>query len=631
MILSHLALSGFRGFKHPVRLEFSPTYTVIDGRNGSGKSTICDAVEYALTGTISKYLDASSDRETVADYIWWCGESTDKVERYVEVGFRNGSSVHCIRKTPYSSSDKDISTIESNLVDVEAAPPGALQQVCSATIIRDEHITRLSLDLKDTERYLLLREAIGASDAEEWNKRSSALLAMTSGRLESSTQELERARIGIKNSVSELDRVQAQLSQRPAIDKAVSALQELLNVTAPVEVIGNIGRKRLADIGSTIDVLNKAFDDWPEIERLRQELPTLQLNVDALQSALTECEAELASHVKALHGDTSSSELSRQARQIQELVILGRDVGRHEEHCPLCNSTIDSGQYERGLEIAQNLAKDLDERAAGQVVRERARNKAEGSVTKAKEELKVAVSRRDAAMARIEDYDAQLKAVGLTGSSSREISKMLRALKVEREAISSNVRILDTMSLSPLLASTQEKLKGSKLRMEEAERKQGKARLAEQQAKAIHNAVRRAAGETLRARLDRVLPLMSELYRRLSPHPVWQDIEYHIRGDLRRFLKLQVGDDINPQFVFSSGQRRATGLAFLLSVNLSIAWSRWKTLVLDDPVQHVDDFRAIHLAEVLGHFRDTGRQIVCAVEDSSLADLMCRRLGWIRD
>jgi chromosome segregation protein len=119
---------------------------------------------------------------------------------------------------------------------------------------------------------------------------------------------------------------------------------------------------------------------------------------------------------------------------------------------------------------------------------------------------------------------------------------------------------------------------------------------------------------------------MSELYRRLRPHPVWSDIEYSIRGDVRRFMKLQVGDGLNPQFLFSSGQRRATGLAFLLSVNLSLAWTRWRSILLDDPVQHIDDFRAVHLAEVMAQLVAEGRQIICAVEDSALADLLCRRL-----
>ena len=95
---------------------------------------------------------------------------------------------------------------------------------------------------------------------------------------------------------------------------------------------------------------------------------------------------------------------------------------------------------------------------------------------------------------------------------------------------------------------------------------------------------------------------------------------------MRRFLSLKVGDGLNPQFVFSSGQRRAAGLAFLLSVHLSRGWSNLNTLVLDDPVQHIDDFRALQLIEVLAAMRQDGRQIICAVEDAALADLLCRRL-----
>jgi chromosome segregation protein len=44
------------------------------------------------------------------------------------------------------------------------------------------------------------------------------------------------------------------------------------------------------------------------------------------------------------------------------------------------------------------------------------------------------------------------------------------------------------------------------------------------------------------------------------------------------------------------------------------------------PVQHVDDFRTVHLAEVAAQLVSGGRQVVCAVEDAALADLLCRRL-----
>ena len=50
-------------------------------------------------------------------------------------------------------------------------------------------------------------------------------------------------------------------------------------------------------------------------------------------------------------------------------------------------------------------------------------------------------------------------------------------------------------------------------------------------------------------------------------------------------------------------------------------------LVLDDPVQHIDDFRSLQFVEVLSAMRLDGRQIVCTVEDEALADLLCRRLS----
>jgi hypothetical protein len=48
---------------------------------------------------------------------------------------------------------------------------------------------------------------------------------------------------------------------------------------------------------------------------------------------------------------------------------------------------------------------------------------------------------------------------------------------------------------------------------------------------------------------------------------------------------------------------------------------------MDDPVQHVDDYRALNLVEVLSSIRKSGRQVIVAVEDAALADVLCRRLG----
>ena len=90
MKLAYISLCGFRGYRKPVRIDFSESFTILDGRNGVGKSTIFDAVEFALTGTLDKYSDAKADGETVADYIWWNGGSPTPETHYVEVGFEDG-------------------------------------------------------------------------------------------------------------------------------------------------------------------------------------------------------------------------------------------------------------------------------------------------------------------------------------------------------------------------------------------------------------------------------------------------------------------------------------------------------------------------------------------------------------
>ena len=146
-------------------------------------------------------------------------------------------------------------------------------------------------------------------------------------------------------------------------------------------------------------------------------------------------------------------------------------------------------------------------------------------------------------------------------------------------------------------------------------------------ARTIDRTVKRVNSEIVDERLAQIIPLLDKFYQRLRPHPDWRTMGYRMRGEVKRFLSLRIGDDLNPQFVLSSGQRRAVGLSFLLSVHLARAWACWRTLLLDDPVQHIDDYRALHIVEILSALRIDDRQIVCTVEDEALGDLLCRRLS----
>ena len=592
MKLAFVNLCGFRGFSGPIQITFSNMFTIIDGRNGVGKSTIFDAVEFALTGTISKYLDAKASGESVDDYLWWSGDGDVQGERYVEVGFNDGAEQYLVKRTPFDAVDLDVSHAVEKLVDRDIAPKTAITQLCAATIIRDEHIARLSLDLNEGQRFTLLRDAIGATDADEWTSKASKLASAASARVNDATTELEEANISLANAVMQLDQVRSELSTESFVGTAISNLQSLLDTTAPADELGDIARKKIVELQTRLELINTFSQRLSEIEQVKANLSQLERQVTNAEMEWVASTKEFEQKKATIGAQLESTDLSLQARQLENLANLGREIGTKAGHCPLCNSEISEMAFNEGLESALIIARQLDVQAVEQEGKERALKETEERVTYAKHALDTAIEERKVALAKIAEFNSFQETVNFVGTTPEDLTKHINELERQRVIIENELRILDTISLNRVLEKAMEVNSSAKERVERAEARLGRVRLAERRAKTIHDSVRRAAAESLDQRLGRILPLMSELYKRLRPHPIWDDIEYSVRGDVRRFLKLQVGSDVNPQFVFSSGQRRATGLAFLLSMNLSIAWSRWRSILLDDPVQHVDDFRA---------------------------------------
>lgn len=627
MKLAYIDLCGFRGYRKPIRVEFADGFTIIDGRNGVGKSTIFDAVEFALTGGLSKYNDAKASGETVADYIWWTGKGPPPVDRYVDVGFRDGEALIRIRRTQFGDPDSaTLSQLTNRLCDLDLAPEGPIAQLCSTSIIRDEHIAGLSLDLKETDRYALLRDGLGANDADAWIARGAQLVSATKKRSQASQQEVTILNSEVTSASRRIDEVRASLVADSVITEAAQRLRSFSkSEAAPDQLVGSV-RERIAAAVAEMESLQDLSSRWTTVDQERARLPSLLGNRETATSevdAATKTIEDLGPKNDAL----SSSGLANQARDLIALATLGRKLGLQDGHCPLCGTGQGHDHFLQGIATAEDLARKLDQEAAQEAEREQTRRAAETRLAEAQRMRQVAEAALQSSEEIIQSFDALRAERGLAENGTLDqVATRVAQLAQSLELAQKDLRILDTLRFNSDLERAQGEESRAKDRLTLAQERAGRSRKAEAVAQALHDAARRAAGETLDRRLDRVLPLMSELYRRLRPHPVWRDIEYSIRGDVRRFLKLQVGDELNPQFLFSSGQRRATGLAFLLSVNLSLAWSRWRTIMLDDPVQHVDDFRTVHLAELAAQLVTEGRQIVCAVEDSALADLLCRRL-----
>lgn len=629
MRLEYVSLSGFRGHRDPLRVDFGSAFTVIDGRNGVGKSTLFDAVEFALTGTISKYGTAKADRESVDDYIWWQGEPPGPVSRYVEVGFVDGEGAVAVRRTPASEPSSSVVTdLLRRLCDLSAAPEDPLPQLCNATILRDERIAALSLDLNESERYALLRDAIGATDATTWIERASRIRKTSERRTQEAQEAAQAAADRLSMESQRLDGLRKNVSEAAAVSSALERLQTFTGTRQPVEGIADATRHSMAQRLGEVDALKELLAQWSRVATTRGDLPRLRTRLGEAMEARQAAEVARESLLEGAADVPDMPAAASLAAAWADLLALGERVGTQDERCPLCQAAHSDESYSQGVADAKRQVAEINQAALQIAQFQRAREDVTARLAAAIEAEQAARVELAKAESVIAEFEQKLSAGGLSpGLTETEFRARLADLEQRIEKVRRDLHVIESTDAGGAVAQAARNEANAKAHYARMEERLGRARRTEGRAQAFHDAARRSAAEALNQRLERVLPLMVELYHRLRPHPVWSDIEYRIRGDVRRFLRLQVGDNLNPQFMFSSGQRRATGLAFLFSVNMSLAWSRWQTVLLDDPVQHIDDYRSVHLAELLAQLVAAGKQVICAVEDPALADLMCRRLA----
>jgi chromosome segregation protein len=640
MKLDFIEVSGFRGFREKLRVDFGAGFAIICGRNGVGKSSLCDAIEFVLTGEIDKYRVEKSAQETLSDYVWWRGEGAP-IGCYATLGFRgdDGSSF-TVTRSRESGVDQPAAALEAKLC-IGAKPDDALRQLCRTSIIRDEWIAALSLDLTETERFGLVRKALGAVEDPDYLAKATKVVDRTEATLRQLEDEYRDATIRHTTALAQLSEARESASN---IGDVAAALTVIDKETEPgqsdlVERIAN-ARSRLSSDRSRLNRVGEIISEGGRIASLRAEIESATFQQQKVATAqVVDRATQRHNSAQALLLQTrerlsTAQEADALAASLSLLIEHGERVGLDHDRCPLCDALRTEEEFREGLAHARTR---LD--ALGSIV-EAARHAfeaAEQEATASREALDSAeskladlTSREQQLRQREAAYIALLAAIGLVEISLvREPDKLEAWFENERNRLIELERAILTLEASQsvqVISDLEERLATLRREVDAAADRVTRAQAAVSLAKNLERGVRRASAEIVDERLALISPLLSELYQRLRPHADWRTIEYSIRGDVRRFLSLKVGDGLNPQFVFSSGQRRAAGLAFLLSVHLSRSWVSLRTLILDDPIQHIDDFRALHLVEVMAALRQDGRQIICAVEDPALADLLCRRL-----
>jgi chromosome segregation protein len=540
------------------------------------------------------------------------------------------------REGGYQSDDPNIFR---RLYGSAGAPAPSAETLIQTTLIRDEFIVALSVDLPEQARFAAVRDAMGALIGRDHSERTGKIVRAADYARDQQRDQLEAAQADLGRSLSDLTEARSAAERTPDISGALRTIEDFsLDLPDEPRERADALRRYIADRRRILQEVEAARGQahilLPELTYLQSgEAARAIANARAtLQSSTADKERAERELELAERADASERESDLFAAHLTTLLDHGGHLGLQDGHCPLCGALRTEEEFASAIERARARLAARGERLAASsqavAVARSAFDAATLAFAVATQRLAEETNRRLVARQKLDAIRAVYERHAFDGEPNdpRASHALVLAEQEQLAKLERALFILESSSAVDRVATLEARVARLRDRVDRMSAKLAEAQQACELARQIDTGAKAVANQILTEQFDTGMPLLKELYRRLRPHVDWTEIESDFGGRVRASLNFTVGEGHNVQFLFSSGQRRAAGLAFLLAIHLSRRWCKWQSLLLDDPVQHIDDFRALNLVEVLAAIRRSGRQIVVAVEAAALADLLCRRL-----
>jgi DNA repair exonuclease SbcCD ATPase subunit len=89
---------------------------------------------------------------------------------------------------------------------------------------------------------------------------------------------------------------------------------------------------------------------------------------------------------------------------------------------------------------------------------------------------------------------------------------------------------------------------------------------------------------------------------------------------------IETKKELPPQIVLSEGQLAANGFSILCAASTAYPWSRWRALLLDDPLQHNDIIHTAAFVDVMRNMVElNGYQLIISSHDRGESDFIARK------
>jgi DNA repair exonuclease SbcCD ATPase subunit len=674
MRIVSLEVSGFRGFAGTAKFDLAADAIILVGVNGQGKTSFFDALLWGITGSVPRLR--VEDKGLLSLY-----SESGEFRVSLKLQDTEGNSYQMVRSFDGAKQNLKL-TVNADVFSQDAARlrllellwPGSadstdgeasLTSAFVRSIYLQQDLVRQFIDADDEQqRFSVIGELLGAGQVTElqlqlerskvaWvkalNSRIAELAAVRErlAALEAQLAKLDRVARPSALTIErwtgwwkQLNSLEKSDSHPPApesneaptlLDSAIRRIQALQNANERSRQSADTLLKELHSHQETIS---------PDASVLDAEIGIARSSLDQLRQALVVAEGRATEFRKLI---------VQRKEERAELSALAQLALRHlGETCPVCNQSYDvQATRQRLSALAQELSSTSrveDTEVQGAVT------KAADAVAHSEGALIALVSRQQKARESVREYeswvagrDRTLRQLGIVAKGDEEIAPRLNAFVAEAQLRATALQQLmrEGEQLALLLAHATEQTRRAELEKdvlnvrstaEDLAGNVSKHEETERLASLLLDGLREASTEVVEKQLRRIEPLLQRIFARIDAHPAFRAVRFLTRFSNRRGrLYTEMLDPLSdvtsesPAVVLSSSQMNALAVSVFIALNLGLPRRPLDAVLLDDPLQSLDDVNLLGLVDLLRRTKDQ-RQLIVSTHDPRFGKLLERKL-----
>ncbi len=670
MRLASLNISGFRAFPSDYYFDLDADAVILSGSNGTGKTSLLDAVLWALTGSLGRFGKKSAQIVSL-----YAPSGTARVSLRIK-GSTDANVVEVTRQFDGNKATFLVSTGGKRAEGLEAErlllehlwPEGLIAPDVSTTLhtaltrsvyLQQDLVRQFLESDSDDARFNVVGELVGAGRITEFQQElESSRNAWSRGggeldrRVESLREEVDRLHSRV-NSLAPLDSASsiettknrwfswwseackvAALGDAPPFYPS----RAMTTLTAALQGLQAERRSLQRQIEDAL-ALAAEFRDVPENlsavtarrDSLKVKVDGLTLDVSKARDSLRQSEAAAAAQREAW---------LRMKELNDDLAALATVALRHlGDKCPVCQQSYDREATLAHLHLLTREATTVSKSVGPPTPPSdlsRQLSEAEAALTSAATELRDLQALIGRHERWLESLPPRLQQLGLVNASGvDDLEQLVGVYTTNINLIGDLYRRGEALSLQLARVSEQDQrseltkaLAGAESSFAAAELEASEHQRTGRTATTILEATRDAVGDVVEEQIRQIEPIVERIYARIDPHRAFKEVILSSRykggrGRLSALVRdpLAPFGEQDPHPVFSSSQLNALAVALFLGLNLGVPSIPLKAALLDDPLQSLDDVNLLGLLDTLRRTKET-RQLLVSTHDDQLARLM---------